>query len=430
MNKFLDKNLFSGRHWNVLFKTAYESLKSHALRTFLASLGIVISTAAVIVVFAAGEGITGLITDQFDFFGSNIIETEIKMPSGKQGMAADIDMAVAMAGGAQVTTLKIADMDAINNLPNIAKSYAGVMGQERVIAGDEDRKAFLMAVSGDFLVIDKGRIGDGRFFDNADDKSLARVAVLGSSMKQKLFGDTDAIGKSIKIRNQKFQVIGVMEERGAVMTLNFDDMIYVPLRTAQKRILGINYVSFIMHEVIDMDMVDVTADDIRLVMRDRHNIIGDIGKEDFRITSIQTATQVMDDVMGGLSLLLVAIVSVSLLVGGVGIMNIMFISVNERTAEIGLRKAIGARFSDIAGLFLLEAIMKTLIGALAGVLIGSIIAFMIAVGAGFAGLVWPFLIPLKAFMISIGFAVACGVLFGVYPAIKAAKLNPVEALRR
>jgi putative ABC transport system permease protein len=419
----------------IHIKTALKAMSLNKVRTSLTVLGIVIGIASVIIVYSAGEGISSLITGQIESFGSDFIETEVKVPTGKKGASAETQGAMSMAQGLQITTLNLDDMEDINRLPNIVDSYAGLLSQDQVSYGNEVKKIFLFGTSAPYIDIDNSRIESGRFFTESEDKSLAQVAVIGSKIKEKLFGESDAIGKSIKIKKTKFKVIGVMEERGAVMTLDFDDYIYIPVRTLQKKLMGVNHVLYMVHKVKNMDMAEVTADEIRFILRENHNIsapseVGDISKDDFRVVTMTEMMEMLDVITGAITLLLLAIVIISIIVGGVGIMNIMYVIVSERTSEIGLRKAVGAKFKDIMSQFIVESILITVIGGLIGIFIGILFSYLISVGANYFGLDWRFSIPYKAYFVAFGFSLVFGVIFGVYPAAKAARMEPVEALRK
>ncbi|MDD5291154.1 MAG: ABC transporter permease [Patescibacteria group bacterium] len=419
-------------------KISWQAMHANKVRTGLTVLGMVIGIASVIIVFSAGEGINNLILGEVESFGgSDIIETEIKVPSTKKGTAGEAQSGANLATGVQVTTLTLKDMEDINKLPNINQGYAGIMGQEQVSYGNELKKAFLFGTSASFIDIDKSEIDIGRFFTDAEDKSLAPVAILGSKMKEKLFGDSDPIGQFIKIRQKKFRVIGVLKERGAVMTVDFDDFVYVPVRTLQKRIMGIDNVTFLMHQVKDTNLLDETAEEMRAILRENHDIpppeeavttIFGSGKDDFRVVSMVESMEVMKTVTGAITLLLLAIVAISLVVGGVGITNIMYVIVTERTKEIGLRKAVGAKYADIMWQFLTESILITIAGGVVGIILGAGVSLLISLGASYYGLDWGFSVPLKSFVVSLGFSLFFGVAFGLYPARKAAKLEPVEAL--
>ena len=418
---------------------AIRAMRANKVRTGLTVLGMVIGIASVIIVFSAGEGINSLILGQIESFGgSDIIETEIKVPSTKKGAGSEMQAGAAMAQGVQVTTLTLDDMGDIDKLPNIKRSYAGIMGQEQVSYGNELRKALLFGVSANFIDIDQSEINYGRFYTEAEDKSLANVTVLGYKIKEKLFGDSDPIGKSIKIHTKKYRVIGVLEERGAIMTIDFDDFVYVPIRTMQKRIMGIDHVTFTMHQVENTELMEDTQEEMRYILRENHNLphpegptdwMG-AGKDDFRVVSMTESMEIMETVTGAITLLLLAIVAISLIVGGVGILNIMYVVVSERATEIGLRKAVGARYKDIMLQFLIEAVLITIIGGIVGVVFGMSVSYLISWGASSYGLDWEFVVPIKAFVVALGFSAFFGIVFGVYPARKAAKMDPIEALRK
>ncbi len=405
------------------------SITANKLRTALTVLGIVIGIATVIIVFAAGEGARGLILGQIESFGTDIIDIESRIPSSKKGAAGDIQSAMAMAQGIQAANLTFKDLAEIDKLPNVKKSYAGVLSQQQATYQSEFRKAVLYGVSANFIEIDKTKVVSGRFYSDAEEKSLAQVAVLGYKIKTKLFGDSDAIGQSIKIGKEKFLVIGVMEEKGAVTGVDFDDFIYLPLRTLQKKLMGLDKAYFIVSQLNDIRLADLTADDVKIILRQNHNIANP-DKDDFRVTTMAEAMKMVGTVTGAITLLLLAIVVISLIVGGVGVMNIMYVIVTERTAEIGLRKAVGARYNDIMAQFLVESLIITMIGAFLGIIAGLGASYLISLVASWNGFSWKFFVPVKAYYTALAFAVVFGLGFGVYPARKAARLDPVEALRQ
>ncbi len=409
-------------------KLAVTSLRANLARTSLTTLGIVIGIATVIVVFSAGAGIQSLILGQIETFGTNIIETEVKVPTGKTGAAAASQSGVAMAQGVQITTLTLKDMDSIDKLPNIKESYAGILNQDEASYENQFHKVSLLGTNASYMDIDKSQIDYGRFFTDDEDKSLAQVVVLGSGIKEKLFGDSNPLGKKIRLHKSKFTIVGVMKPRGAAGFMNFDDYIYIPIRTLQKKIMGINHVLYIVSEVKDMSIADETADDIRAVLRENHHIT-DPAKDDFRVSTMTEMMNTLNTVMNAITLLLLAIVAISLVVGGVGIMNVMYVVVTERTAEIGLRKAVGAKYADIMLQFLIESVIVTVIGGVIGIFFGILFSFLISYGANSYGLDWQFSIPLRAFVVALGFSAVFGILFGIYPARKAAKMDPIEALR-
>jgi putative ABC transport system permease protein len=410
-------------------KMALKSMAANKMRTFLTVLGVMIGIASIIIVYSAGEGIRSLLVAQLEAFGTDIIETEIKVPTTKKGSSGNTESAMAIASGVQITTLSDKDFKDINKIPNIINGYGAVLTQEKVAVGNESQKANIFGVSASYLDIDKSKIADGFFYSQEDDASLNQVAVLGSKIKTNLFGDSDPVGQYISIHKLKFRVIGVMESRGATLGMDLDDYIYVPVHTLQKKIMGIDYYMYMIHRFQDSKLAADTAEEIKRIVRDNHDIT-DPTKDDFRVSTMEEMMSILDTVTSALTWLLLAIVVISLIVGGIGILNIMYVIVSERTLEIGLRKAVGANYSHIMTQFLVEAVMITLFGALIGVVIGVVISKLIAIGAAFAGLAWEFRVPFRAFLVSISFALLFGIFFGVYPAKKAAKMNPIDALRK
>ncbi|MCX6792985.1 MAG: ABC transporter permease [Candidatus Falkowbacteria bacterium] len=409
-------------------KNSLRLMLANKMRTSLTLLGLIIGITTVIIVFSAGEGIRGLVMGQVESFGTDAINTEVKVPNNKKGQASDSQSSNALATGVQITTMTLSDMADINRLPNIITSYAGVLSQEQASYGNEVRKAFIYGVGSTYLDVDKTEIAEGRFYTAAEENSLAPVIVLGSSIKDKLFGNSDAIGKSVRLRQERFTVIGIAKPKGAVMFMNFDDFIYMPTKTLQKKLMGIDYVSFIISKVSDTSRSDVTAEDIKDLLRRNHDI-SDPERDDFRVTTMAEAMATLNTITNALTFLLLAIVMISLVVGGVGIMNVMYVSVTERTMEIGLRKAVGATSSNIMQQFLIESILLTILGGVVGCILGSVVAYLISLAAGAFGITWAFSIPIRAFVVAISFSAFFGIVFGVTPARAAAKLDPIEALR-
>lgn len=404
-------------------KIALRAMLSNKRRTLLTALGMTIGVMSIVVVYSAGEGIKSLLVAQVESFGTNIIQIETKIPSNKPGSS------MSEAQGVQITSLKIKDMDEVSRLSNVVSSYGAVLSQENASYGNEMRKATLMGVSASYETIDQGEVEYGRFFSEEEDRGLIEVVVLGSKMKDKLFGDSEALGKMVKIRQEKFLVIGVMEERGASFGMDFDDAVFIPLRTLQKKLMGIDHVKYFVAQVENNALAYDTAEEIKSILRQNHNITNP-DKDDFRISTMEDMMDILNTVTSAITALLLAIVAVSLLVGGVGVLNVMYVIVGERTTEVGLRKAVGANYQDIMFQFLVESVMITMVGAVLGTALGILIAFLISVGAQYAGLDWTFVVPLQAFITVFFFSFIFGVFFGVYPAKKAAKMDPIEALRR
>lgn len=398
------------------------------MRTGLTLLGLIIGIMTVIIVFSAGEGIKGLLFGQLETFGTDTINTEIKVPNSQTGNASDSKSSTAMVGGVQITTLTLDDMEAVNRLPNIQTSYGAVLSQEAVSYGNELRNAFVYGLSSTYLDIDKSTLSEGRFYTESEERSLAPVVVLGSGIKEKLFGDSDAVGKTIRLRRTAFTVIGVMAERGSVMFINFDDYVYMPVTTLQKKVMGIDHISYFISKMKDPSSPEATVEEISDTLRRRHEITDPL-REDFNVTSMAEAMDILNTVTSAITFLLLAIVIISLIVGGVGIMNVMYVAVTERTMEIGLRKAVGASSSNILRQFLIESILLTVVGGIIGCVLGTGFSFLISLIAKAIGLSWTFSVPIQAFVVALSFSAFFGIIFGVTPARAAAKLDPIEALR-
>lgn len=409
-------------------KIAYQALRRHKVRTALTVLGMVIGIGSVIMVMAAGEGIKNYVNDQISSFGTNVIQIEVKAPNtGRNSLAS----ATTMAQGVTITTLKIEDAEAIAKLSYVDKVSVGLMGQEVLNFEGNTKTTMVFGTDQNFLDLYNMEIAAGTFIDADHVSGQAHVIVLGSEIKDKLFGDNIAIGKVIKVRNKNYRVLGVLEPKGIYFGFDMDSLTMIPVKTLQKQIMGVDYISYITTWLQDESYLDRGVEDITELMRVRHNIIErDTDKYDFAVTTMQEAMEMMDSIMGGVSLLLIAIAGISLLVGGIGIMNIMYVSVSERTYEIGLRKAVGATSQNILTQFLFEAALITLGGAIIGIIIGALLAWLTALVAQTQGIAWRFSLPPESIIISVGVAVAIGLIFGLYPAKKAANMDPITALRQ
>lgn len=406
-------------------KLSFKALMVNKSRTILSVLGIVIGIGSVIAVINSGRSIKRFITKEVEVFGTDYIQIEVKVPSTSHTSTAN---ASSLAQGVSITTLKYKEGEKIKNHPNIREVYMGAMGQEIVNYQGVNKVAMLWGVSSGFFNIDKYEIAEGREFTESEDKSLSQIVILGYGIKKDLFGESDAVGQKIKIGKKKFTVIGVREEIGGGGFMDLDDMAIVPVQTLQKKIMGIDHIGFIMASVKDMSQADQTADDITNMMRDFHNI-SDPNKDDFAVMTSEEAMKMLDAILGGVTLLLVAIAGISLIVGGISIMNIMYVSVLERTYEIGLRKSIGARKSDILKQFLCEAVLISLLGGVVGVVFGLLLSLLISLIAQFNGIDFEFIVSVQGIITAFVFMIFVGLFFGFYPAKKASDLSPIEALR-
>jgi len=403
-----------------IIKTIWFNLKSNKGRSVLSVLGIVIGIAAVIMIISIGEGAQGLILSQIETAGSNTITI---MPG-----AAEEDGPPASVMGIVITTLKAEDAEALlkkNSVPFLESVSSSVTGVEKIVWGDSNVGATFVGTMASNLEVEEAKVQYGRFFYEDEDKEMARVAVLGSALKQDLFGNSEALGERIKVGKESFIVVGVMEKRGTVAFQNVDNQLFIPLMTAQKLMLGIDHVSMIRGRFSDAGAVEKGIKYIENILKDRHD-----GEEDFLVRSPQQAMEVLDTITNALKFFLAGIATISLVVGGIGIMNIMLISVIERIREIGLRKAIGATNKNILFQFLIETVLMSLSGGIIGVLIGVIMSFVIFVvmqSLGYSG--WIFSISLMSIFLACSVATCIGVFFGIWPAYQAAKKTPIEALR-
>jgi putative ABC transport system permease protein len=384
-----------------------------------------IGVVSIIIVINLGGGIQGFIENQVAVFGSDYIDIEVKVPSTSKTSS---ENAIGLAQGISVTTLTLDDAEAIKKHPNIKDYYAGILGQDIASSGGENKTSMLWGVTPSFFDLYSGDIELGRGFDGSEDSSQARVAVIGSALAEKFFGESDALGNRIKIGNKTFRVIGVMEEQGSTFFLDMDNAIFMPITTLQKQVMGISHIQFIIAYMHDTDAVDMTSLDLISIMREQHNIT-DPNKDDFAVTSEEEALEMVGTITNGITLLLAAIAAISLLVGGVGIMNVMYVSVAERTYEIGLRKSVGATNSNIMWQFLWEAVFLTVLGGIVGIIIGELISLGAMYVANVMGLDWGYNFSIGGVILGVGFAMVTGLIFGIYPAKKAASLEPVDALR-
>lgn len=407
-------------------KFAWKSLSDNLGRTMLTLSGIIIGTIAVFSVLSLGDALRAFVAGQIESFGSDIVQTEIKIPETSKNSTAN---AIGIAQGIQITTLTLKDGEAIGRLPNVLAWYGGSIGQELATYRDTTKRIMIFGAGADAVRVDKGlKLAEGSFYSGSDDAAAAQVVVLGSAVKEAFFGDGPATGETIKLKGQSYRVVGALEKRGSTGFVSFDDFVYIPIETLQKKVLGVDYVTMIQAKVRDGSRAATTAADIEALLRDRHDI-KDPKDDDFAVTTIQEAKETVDTIFSALQILLLALASISLVVSGVGIMNVMFVAVAERRTEIGLRKAVGARDKDILRQFLAEAIGVAVAGGIVGIGIASLLVGLAFWGASAAGLAVPAAFTPGNFLFAIGFALSAGLLFGVYPAWKASRITPIDAIR-
>ncbi len=404
----------------ALLRVALRALAVNKLRSALTMLGIIIGVAAVIVMIAVGAGAQVRVEAQIRALGSNLLL--ILSGARTQG-------GVRLGTGSNYT-LSEDDAIAINREIPEALAAPALRGGAQVIWGNTNWATQVYGSTPEYLDVRQWTLASGRSFEPAEMSGSGKVALVGQTVVTQLFGDADPVDQVIRIKRVPFRVIGVLEGKGqSLWGTDQDDLIIVPIATARTRVLGAAHavrqraVSTVWVKVADGHDVKVIEDQVRRLLRQRHRLQPGTD-DDFSLRNLSEAMAAQEASSRVLALLLAAVASVSLIVGGIGIMNIMLVSVTERTREIGLRMAVGARTRDILGQFLVEAVTLSLIGGLIGVVLG--IGGAMAV-ARFAG--WQVLLSPTAVVLAVAFAFAIGVFFGYYPARKAARLNPVEALR-
>ena len=401
--------------WFKFVKVALQSILKNRMRSLLTMLGIIIGVGSVISLMALGEGSQEDIKKQVASMGTNLII--IHSASGQTGGVRH--------GSGTLATITMDDVDALRDKgTTLAAVSPNVRVSEQVIAGNANWSTSVEGVSPDYLTIRNYEMASGTFFTERDEKIRAKVAVLGQTVVEELFGDKDPIGAKIRVRNVPFKVIGVLAEKGqSSMGNDQDDLIFTPSTTALYRLSDGKTIRVIMASAVSEEKMTEAKAEITQILRAKHRL-HDSQEDDFDIRSQTEIIDMASQVTGTLTMLLSAIAGVSLLVGGIGIMNIMLVSVTERTREIGIRMAVGARGSDILAQFLVEAIILSLIGGLLGIVLGLGLAYGLGAVLGCSVKT-----NVSVIMMAVAFTAGVGVFFGFYPARKAASLHPIEALR-
>ena len=401
---------------------AYKGLRANLSRTLLTVLGIVIGITAIILVVAVGDGAESLILNQIEGIGSRTIVIEPgRMPEGP-GDFTEV----------YTDSLKERDLDALENSVNVQGLDDVTPMVIQIVPfsfGDEVIRKSVVGTSERIMAILDFDINEGVFLTKEDISQKASVVVLGYEMQHDLFGESDAVGENIKVNNKTYRVIGTIPKKGQVAFMDIDNTAFVPYTTAQQYITGTSHFGAIFARAANEDIVPRVVRDVELTLREVHEI-DDPDKDDFHVTTQADAVEMVGIITSVLTALLSSVAAVSLVVGGIGIMNIMLVSVAERTREIGLRKALGATDSDVMLQFIYESVILTALGGLVGILFGALFAFIASlVLTQVLNQTWAFSFPLSAAILGLGVSGLVGLVFGLYPARKASQKSPMEALR-
>lgn len=412
-------------HIRFILQTSFKAIKTNKSRSALTILGIVIGISSIVLIMSIGQGAESLILREVEMLGGNFVQInpgkEAKGPSD-------------MANSLLLDSLKERDIKALknkSNVPDLREITPSLMVPGSVSYKGEIYRPIILGWTADWL----GKLYNiypeqGDYFTEDDIKSMAAVAVVGQKVKEELFGSADAVGEKIKIKNKYFRIVAVLPASGSVSSfMDVDKFIVIPYSVAQKYILGVDYYQEIHIMAESEEAVPRMVEDIKLTLRDLHDI-DNPADDDFNITTQGDIIDTIKLVTDVLTILLTSVAAISLVVGGVGIMNIMLVSVTERTQEIGLRKALGATSKNVLTQFLIESIILTVMGGMVGIVLGISFSFLSSlVLAKVVGSGWQFSISVPAIFLGLGVASSVGLIFGFYPARKAAKLSPIEALR-
>lgn len=392
-----------------LFNLSITALKSNIMRTLLTMLGIVIGISSVIIIISIGQGASQSITDQVSSFGSNWMEVSPVRVNARQMQ------------GPPVSNLTLQDVEAIQSskISNLDQVSGYITKSLMVTAEDQEDYYTVLGVSRSMFDVMNFEVDRGELFADDDEAVLGKVAVLGPDVSNDLFGEgTDPIGKSIKVDSKIFRVVGIIKEKS-----NYNSSVFIPLRTGMKLVFGDSKVMAIFVTVKDTKLMETSMNDVGNLLLARHKI--DNPKDaDFSIQNAEDALSILNTITGLLTGMLAGIAGISLVVGGIGIMNIMLVTVTERTREVGLLKAIGAKKRDILRQFLIESVLLTVLGGIIGIIIGGLLSYWASHLLNI-----PFILTPYSIVLAVGVSSLVGIIFGLYPANRAAKLNPIDALR-
>ena len=408
-----------------LIKSSRATLKHGKMRSLLTMLGIVIGISSVIVLMSIGQSAQDYILAQVQGLGSNLI---IILPGGTNNGRLS---SPASAQGIIITSLVQQDVDSLARDPSISAVTEEARGQATASFGDNNETITFDSVPANFFTVRNFTVANGYPFTDNDVQSLNHVAVIGSVLASTLFGPgSDPVGQYIEVKNIQFKVVGVLAAKGTgAFGVDQDNLVLVPITVGQKQMLGINYFSDIEVQANNTYTIPFVQSRVESILEQDHSIT-DSSKDDFTIETQQSVLSLLGNITSILTLFLAAIASISLVVGGIGIMNIMLVSVIERTKEIGLRKSVGATNNDILQQFLVESVMLTFIGGVIGIAVGGFVvglAWLIITKV--AGIAWTFAFPLSAVLLAVAVSSVTGIAFGLYPARQAARKSPIEALR-
>ncbi len=394
-----------------IFRVALQALNANKLRSFLTTLGIIIGVGAVIMMVSIGQGANQMVVNQISSMGANLITISPGRVANRRGGG------WGARGSGNILTNK--EVEYIQKGNTTLKAVSPELTQGATVKyGGANSFAMVYGVTADYFSIREYELAVGRFFTPHEEAASGAVAIIGENVASDLFKGLNPLGQEIKIGDSRIRVVGILEPKGTGFADN-TDLVYVPLSTAQKRLFGTDYVSAIYCQAKGEQLIDQAVSELNMLMQQR---ISDAEKYDIR--NQQEIIDTVSKTTATFTFLLAGIASIALLVGGIGIMNIMLVSVTERTKEIGIRKALGASQQDILSQFLIEALLLSFLGGLVGIGLGILGGGIIAKAAG-----WPMVISVGAILLAFGFSAGIGVFFGIYPARKASRLDPIDALR-